>query len=70
MRNLQFQRRLRDSYTSDFKIEEKKRFPLKLVDLIKENYETPKSEAREIIEDKENETGDENNSDDDDVFHR
>ena len=52
-----------------FKIEEeKKRFLLRLVDLIKENYETPKSEAHEIIEDKENGTGDENNSDDEDIM--
>ena len=39
-----------------------------MVDLIKENYETPKSEAHEIIEDKENETGDENNSDGEDTM--
>ena len=46
-----------------FKIEEeKKRFLLRLVDLIKENNETP------IIEDKENGTGDENNSDDEDIM--
>ena len=46
-----------------FKIEEeKKHFLLRVVDLIKKNYETPKSEAHEIIEDKENGTGDENNS--------
>ena len=44
--------------------EEKKHFLLRLVDFIKENYETPKSEAHEIIEDNENGTGDENNSDD------
>ena len=38
-----------------FKIEEKKkRFLLRLADLIKKNYETPKSEAHEIIEGKEN----------------
>ena len=37
---------------------------MRLVDFIKENYETPKSEAYEIIEDNENGTGDENNSDD------
>ena len=36
--------------------------------MIKENYETRKSEAHEIIEDKENETGDENNSDDEDIM--
>ena len=46
----------------------KKRFLLRLVDLIKENYETPKSEAHEIIEDKENGTGDKNNSDDEDTM--
>ena len=52
-----------------FKIEEEKKcFLLRLVDLIKENYETPKSEAHEIIEDKENGTGDENNSDDEDIM--
>ena len=51
-----------------FKIEEeKKRFLLTLVDLIKENYETLKSEAHEIIEDKGNGTGDENHSDDEDI---
>ena len=45
-----------------FKIEEeKKRFLLRLVDLIKENYETPKSEAHKIIEGKENGTDSENN---------
>ena len=52
-----------------FKIEEeKKRFLLTLVDLIKENYETLKSEAHEIIEDKENGTSDENNFDDEDIM--
>ena len=51
-----------------FKIEEeKKRFLLTLVDLIKENYETLKSEAHEIIEDKGNGTGDENHSDGEDI---
>ena len=38
------------------------------MDLIKENYETPMSGAHEIIEDKENGTGDENNSDDKDII--
>ena len=53
----------------NFKIEkEKKRFLLRLIDLIKENYETPKSEAQEITEDKENGNGDGNNSDDEDVM--
>ena len=47
--------------------EEKKHFLLRLVDFIKENYETPKSEAHEIIEDNENGTGDENNSDDEET---
>ena len=52
-----------------FKIEgEKKRFLLRLVDLIKENYGTPKSEVNEIIQDKEKGTGDENNSDDEDII--
>ena len=52
-----------------FKIEEgKKRFLLRLVDLIKENCQTPKSESHEIIDDKENGTGDENNSDDEDIM--
>ena len=52
-----------------FKIEgEKKRFLLRLVDLTKENYDTPKSEVHEIIEDKENGTGDENNSDEEDII--
>ena len=52
-----------------FKIEkEKKRFLLRLVDLIKENYETSKSEVHDIIEDKENGAGDENNSDDEDIM--
>ena len=46
--------------------EEKKRFLL--LDSIKENYKTPKSEAHEIIEDKENGTGDKNNSDDEDIM--
>ena len=41
---------------------------MRLVDLIKEKYETPKSEAHEIIEDKENGTGDKNNSDDEDIM--
>ena len=52
-----------------FKIEEeKKRFLLRLVDSIKENYKTPKSEAHELTEDKKNGTGDENNSDDEDIM--
>ena len=52
-----------------FKIEgEKKRFLLRLVDLTKENYDTPKSEVNEIIEDKEKGTGDENDSDDEDII--
>ena len=52
-----------------FKIEEgKKRFLLRLVDWIKENYETPKSEAHEIIEDEENGTSNENNSDSEDIM--
>ena len=52
-----------------FKIEEEKNcFLLRLVDLIKKNYETPKSEADEIIEDKENGTDNENNSDDEDIM--
>ena len=46
------------------KLKDKKR----LVDLIKEKYEAPNSEAHEIIEDKENGTGDENNSDDEDIM--
>ena len=36
--------------------------------MIKEKYETSKSKAHEIIEDKENGTGDENNSDDEDII--
>ena len=36
--------------------------------MIKEKYETPKSEAHEIIEDKENGTVDKNNSDDEDIM--
>ena len=54
----------------NFKIEtEKKRFLLRLIDLIKENYEAPKSEAHEMIEDKKNVgTGDENNSDDENIM--
>ena len=36
--------------------------------MIKENYKMPKSEAHEIIEDKENEAGDENKSDDEDIM--
>ena len=59
---------LRDSYTSDFQNWRKKALLLKLVDLIKENYETPKSEAHEILEDKENGAGNENNSDDEDIM--
>ena len=52
-----------------FKIEEEKKgFLLGLVDLIKENYEALKSEAQEIIEDKENGTSDENNFDDEDIM--
>ena len=52
-----------------FKIEEEKKcFLLRLVDLIKENYKMLKSEAHEIIEDKENEAGDENKSDDEDIM--
>ena len=52
-----------------FKIEEeKKRFLLRLVHLIKENYETPKLEAHEIIEDKKNGTSHENNSDEEDIM--
>ena len=52
-----------------FKIEGKKKcFLLRLVDLIKENYKMLKSEAHEIIEDKENEAGDENKSDDEDIM--
>ena len=41
---------------------------MRLVDLIKEIYETPKSEEHKIIEDKENGTGNENNSDDEDIM--
>ena len=41
---------------------------MKLEDLIKENYETPKSEAHEILDDKENGTGNENNSDDEAIM--
>ena len=48
--------------------EEKKCFLLRLIDLIKENYKTPKSEAHEITEDKENGTRNENNSDDEDIM--
>ena len=48
--------------------EEKKRFLLKLANLIKGNCERSKSEAHEIIEDKENGTGHENNSDDEDIM--
>ena len=50
-----------------FKTEaEKKR--LLLVDSVKENYQTPKSEAHEIIEDKENGTAHKNNSDDEEIM--
>ena len=52
-----------------FKIEEeKKRFLLRLANLIKGNCERSKSEAHEIIEDKENGTGHESNSDDEDII--
>ena len=50
-----------------FRTEEEKKHFL-LVDSIKENYNTPKSETHEIIEDKENGTGDKNNSDDEDIM--
>ena len=64
-----FKGRVRDSYTSDFQNwKRKKAFLLRLVDLIKENYETSKSEVHDIIEDKENGAGDENNSDDEDIM--
>ena len=52
-----------------FNIEEEKNyFLLRLVDLSKENYETPKSEEHKIIGCKENGTGNENNSDDEDIM--
>ena len=41
---------------------------MRLVDLSKENYETPNSEEHKIIGCKENGTGNENNSDDEDIM--
>ena len=48
--------------------EGKKLFLLRLADMIKKTYKTPKLEADKIIEDKENDTSYKNNSGDKDIM--